>query len=156
MIVFRKIPQDYYAGILMIVIGGATMMQAQTYQIGTLDDMGPGYFPFAIGALMAITGITIALGARHPAKDLIAEKSFVFEWRGLICICLSIVAFVVLGHFGGLLPATFAIVFLSALGDRENTWKSALILAALMCCVCFVVFSLLLRVQLPLFQWSIR
>ncbi|MFM0116880.1 tripartite tricarboxylate transporter TctB family protein [Paraburkholderia nemoris] len=156
MIRFRKIPLDYYAGTLMMVIGGATMVQARTYELGTLRDMGPGYFPFAIGVLMALTGVGIALGARHPAPELIEEKPFRFEWRGWLCVSLSIVAFIVLGHFGGLLPATFAIVFISALGDRDNTWKSALMLAVVMSVVCVVVFWFLLRVQLPLFQWSAR
>ncbi|MEJ0045599.1 MAG: hypothetical protein WDN04_05275 [Rhodospirillales bacterium] len=44
------------------------------------------------------------------------------EWRGWICIVASVLAFVVLGKYGGLLPATFAIVFIAALGDRDNVW----------------------------------
>jgi hypothetical protein len=76
------------------------------------------------------------------------------EWRGWFCICASIVAFVVLGNYGGLLPASFATVFIAALGDRKNSLAAALALAAAMTLVCFVVFWWLLRLQLPLFQWG--
>ena len=56
------------------------------------------------------------------------------------CILLGILAFLGLGHYGGLLPATFAIVFISALGDRNNTVKQALVLALGMSVVAVVVF----------------
>ena len=39
--------------------------------------------------------------------------------------------FIVFGSVAGMAPATFACVFVSALGDRDSTWKSALILAVL-------------------------
>ena len=51
------------------------------------------------------------------------------EWRGGFCIGASIVAFVVLGKYGSLLLATFAIVFISALGDRQNTVARAAVLS---------------------------
>jgi hypothetical protein len=60
----------------------------------------------------------------------------------------------VLGTYGGLLPATFATVFIAAMGDRKNRTWEALLLAAAMTLVCLVVFWWLLRVQLPLFQWG--
>jgi hypothetical protein len=61
---------------------------------------------------------------------------------------------VVLGQYGGLLPATFAVVFISALGDRQNTVKGAFLLSIVMCAVCVAVFWYGLQVQFPLFQWG--
>jgi hypothetical protein len=114
--------------------------------------MGPGFFPVSVGAIVAFMGVLIALGARGQTED---EAEYLPpEWRGWICIVLSIVAFVVIGKFGGLLPATFAIVFISALGDRDNTIKGALILALAMCAICVVVFWWALQLQFPLFVWG--
>jgi hypothetical protein len=76
------------------------------------------------------------------------------EWRGWFCIGASIVAFVALGKYGGLLPATFAIVFISALGDRQNTVASVAVLALACAVVCVVVFWWALQIQFPLFQWG--
>ncbi len=66
------------------------------------------------------------------------------------------IAFIVLGKYGGLVPATFAVVFISALGDRENTLRDSAILSLGMVGVCLVVFWWLLQIQLPLFQWDGR
>jgi hypothetical protein len=76
------------------------------------------------------------------------------EWRGWFCIIASIVAFLVLAEWGGFIPATFAIVFISAMGDRENTVKQAAVLSAAMCVMCWLVFSVALKIPFPLFQWG--
>ena len=76
------------------------------------------------------------------------------DLRGGICIILGILAFLLFGEYGGLLPATFAIVFISALGDRDNTLTEALLLSLAMCFIAVVVFWWALKLQLPLFQWG--
>jgi nitrogen fixation-related uncharacterized protein len=115
--------------------------------------MGPGFFPVALGTLLILVGAAIALTAqRQPTQG--DKKQLKPEWRGWACITLSIVAFIVLGKYGGLLPATFAVVFISAMGDRQNTIKSALTLALAMVAVCAVVFWWALNMQFPLFQWG--
>ena len=49
--------KDYYGGALMILLGGSAAYAAQSYNIGSLAHMGPGYFPFAVGILLALTGV---------------------------------------------------------------------------------------------------
>ena len=144
--------RDYYGGALMVLIGLGAVFMGIGYQTGSLSHMGPGFFPVSVGVIVALMGVLIAFGARGQTED---EAEYLPpEWRGWICIVLSIVAFVVIGKFGGLLPATFAIVFISALGDRENTIKGALILSAAMCVICVVVFWWALQLQFPLFTWG--
>jgi hypothetical protein len=144
--------RDYYGGALMVLIGLGAVFMGVNYQTGNLRHMGPGFFPVSVGGIIAFMGVLIALGARGQTED---EAEYLPpEWRGWICIVLSIVAFVVIGKFGGLLPATFAIVFISALGDRDNTIKGALLLALAMCVICVVVFWWALQLQFPLFVWG--
>ncbi|HEY4075070.1 MAG TPA: tripartite tricarboxylate transporter TctB family protein [Herbaspirillum sp.] len=148
--------RDYYGGGLMLLFGVSAIWAGMSYRIGTLVRMGPGFFPVTLGVILAFTGVAIMIGAAASAAAEVPDKddNLPPEWRGWICISLSIVAFVILGQYGGLLPATFAVVFISALGDRQNTIKGALILAAAMCLVCLAVFWYALQVQLPLFQWG--
>ncbi len=143
---------DYYGGALMLLIGLGAVFIGSTYETGNLRQMGPGFFPVAVGAVIALMGVLIALGARGQPVE--AGEVLAPEWRGWICIVASIVAFVILGKHGGLLPATFAIVFISALGDRDNTVKAAALLALAMCVVCAVVFWWALQLQFPLFAWG--
>jgi hypothetical protein len=149
----NKYNKDYYGGALMLALGLGAVYQGLTYKVGTLSRMGPGFFPVALGALLALIGLGIVLGAKGSVKPG-PDKSLPPEWRGWICISLSIVAFIVFGKYGGLLPATFAVCFISAMGDRDNTWKSALVLSLAMVAICVVVFWWALQMQFPLFQWG--
>jgi Tripartite tricarboxylate transporter TctB family len=148
--------RDYYSGALMALIGLGAVAQGVHYHVGTLTKMGPGFFPVALGVILLVLGVAIAASARR--RDAAATTSEAqkprAEWRGWICIVSSIVAFIVFGTFGGLLPATFAVVFISALGDRENNLKRAFALAAAMSVISVVVFWWALKLQFPLFTWG--
>jgi uncharacterized membrane protein YfcA len=149
----KQYNKDYYGGGLMIFLGLAISLTGMHYEIGTLQRMGPGFFPVAIGVLMILTGAVIALSAK-TAAPADADKTLEPEWRGWICIIAGIVAFIILGKHGGLLPATFAIVFISAMGDRQNTLKAAAILSLAMCAISAAVFWWALKMPFPLFAWS--
>ena len=112
----------------MFALGLGAILHGMTYQMGTLSRMGPGFFPVWLGAILALMGVAIVAGAA-AAEPRIEEKRGPMHWRAWILIPLSIVAFIVLGNYGGLLPATFALVFISALADRQNTLKNALVLS---------------------------
>jgi hypothetical protein len=152
--------RDYYGGALMVLIGLGAAIQGRTYSIGTLTQMGAGFFPVALGVVLIVLGALIAGNARRTAPEdgLPAERSLhmpvKLEWRGWLCILAGIAAFVVLGQWGGLLIATFAITFISALGDRDNTWLSAFVLASIMALIAVMVFWWALQLQIPLFGWG--
>ncbi len=146
--------KDLAGGLLMLALGAATAMQAVSYDIGTLRRMGPGFFPLCLGILLALIGILIVVTTRRPAEDVAQVASRAPEWRGWICICLSIAAFVILGRYGGLVPATFAITFIAALGDRDNSVLVAFGLAAALTLVTVAIFWWLLQVAFPLFRWG--
>lgn len=150
--------KDYYGGALMVLIGLGAIYGGTDYHIGTLGHMGPGFFPAALGGLLALTGVLIAISARSgdstPPAPGDGHAHGLPDMRGSACILLGILAFLLLGHYGGLLPATFAIVFISALGDRKNTIKQAILLSLAMSAIAIVVFWWALQLQLPLFRWG--
>jgi hypothetical protein len=152
-ILTSKRGRDYLGGVLMIALGMAAALQGASYRIGTLSRRGPGYYPVALGVILALAGLVIAITARFE-RDVVDERARRPEWRGWFCICAGIVAFVVLGKYGGLIPATFAIVFVSALADRDNRLGAAALLAVACVVVAVVVFRFALQLQFPLFQWG--
>ncbi|MBW9105034.1 tripartite tricarboxylate transporter TctB family protein [Paraburkholderia phenoliruptrix] len=152
--------KDLIGGGLLIVVGIAVLAHSVTYHIGTLVQMGPGFFPFFLGLILGLVGCGIAVqgylsvrGAAQP-DSLTAKKKLQPEWKAWILICMGMVAFVVLTKYLGLVAGTFAVVFISALGDRGNNIKSAVLLAAAMVAVAVVVFWWALQIQLPLFKWG--
>jgi len=149
----RKIHKDVLGGGLMIALGIGVVIQSRSYTFGTLSRMGPGYFPVALGVILALAGLAIVVkGWLAGAPE--ETKAVPLEWRAWMLIGLSIVAFVVLAEYLGLVPATFAVVFISALADRQNTWRHAALLGLAIVVVSVVVFWWALQIQLPLFRWG--
>lgn len=140
----------------MIVLGGLAAGIGSTYSIGSLRQMGAGYFPVAIGVLMLLVGVGMVFSTwleRSPKpSDFIGGGRA--EWRGWSCIVGGLIAFLILGRYGGFVPATAAVVFISALGDRSNSIGRALVLAAGMVVVLVVVFWWALQMTFPLFGWG--
>lgn len=147
--------RDYYAGGLMTLLGVGAILEARHYNLGTLFHMGPGFFPIILGVTLTGIGIVIALAAASASAgpdDLLHLPNP--QWRAWGCILAGPVLFIVLGNYGGLVPATFACVFVSALGDRESTLKSSFVLAAGITFFGVLLFSYLLQVSLPMWRWG--
>jgi hypothetical protein len=144
--------RDYYAGALMMVLGAGAALQGSRYPLGSLTQMGPGFFPTVLGVLLAFIGALIAGTASVVSPAVVADAAPVRpDWRGWLCIICGAGSFIVLATYAGLAPATFACVFVAALGDRGNSWKEALLLAAGVTIFGTVLFSLLLHIQIPVF-----
>ncbi len=163
------------SGLLMVGAGCAVARTAWGYGVGSLTAMGPGYFPALLGGVLIVIGMVMLAGllirrcsARlvvvngasrvdsrgEPVTAALRRMLAGIEWRGGCCILGSIVAFVVLGQWGGLLPASFAVVFIAALGDRSNTLPRAAAIALVMTVISVVVFWWALQLQMPLLTWS--
>jgi hypothetical protein len=148
--------RDYCGSFILLALGLASAYHAQSYQIGSFTRMGPGFFPLALGLILALTGAAL-LGATLlrrtvDAKARAQAAQLPAEWRGWICICLSVIAFAVLGEETGLVPATFACVFIAALGDRDNRLHEILLLAAGVTIAGVLVFWWGLGILFPLFS----
>jgi putative Ca2+/H+ antiporter (TMEM165/GDT1 family) len=146
--------RDVYAGLLMVVVGLATAFEASTYPLGTIALMGPGFFPTALGVILAIVGVMIMIAPSAPVEDDdVAAVAIKPDWRGWICILAGPTLFIVFGHYTGLLLATFACVFVSSFGDRTTTLKEAVILATAVTVCGVFLFSYVLQVNFPILRW---
>jgi hypothetical protein len=155
----NKMTKDHVGGALLLVVGIAVVVAGAGYGIGTLRQMGSGFFPVMLGVLLTLIGVALLFSAgRMPgggADEAPAEMAHlagpVVQWRGWLCIVGAALAFVVLGEHGGLVPASFASVFIAAMGDRGNTVRSAAALAAGLTAAGVIVFHYGLHLLLPLF-----
>ena len=150
---FSEHKRDYYGGALMMFIGLGAILEGQRYGIGTLTRMGPGFFPVALGGVLIFIGILIAgsayLSSEPDHENFLPAQPQWFAWA---CIIASPIAFMVLGEYGGLLPATFACVFIAAVGDKETTLKQALGLSAFITVLGIALFTLLLKIPFPVIR----
>jgi hypothetical protein len=158
---FKRLSKDHYGALLLLVIGAGVLALGLSYKMGSLNRMGAGFIPVVLGVLMMLVGLAIGItaepaGSRQMTNPLPGHGAHGsgIDVRGWSCILGGVVGFVVLGEYGGLVPATFASVFISALGDRESTVKSTIVLSAILTAFCVIVFHYGLSLQLPPFHWG--
>lgn len=140
---------------LMTLLGIGVTFNATTYSLGTLMHMGPGMFPFILGIVLTFLGLLIlGTGIVTPLGEdehILPKQK---EWKGWACILLGPILFIILGEYFGMVPATFSCIFVSALGDRESTWKGSFLLAAGITFFGVLLFAYVLQVPFPMFRWG--
>ncbi|MFP5485458.1 MAG: tripartite tricarboxylate transporter TctB family protein [Gammaproteobacteria bacterium] len=142
--------RDIGGGLAMTATGlFAAWFANGNYEIGELNRMGPGYFPVALGLILAALGALIAL----PAMFRRGEKIHV-EWKTFLVVTLSVALFAGLLKVIGLILATVVAVIVSSLADKEIAWRTRLITAAGVAFVTWLVFSFGLSMVLPVWPWS--
>jgi len=146
---------EVYAAGLMMLIGLGTVLGSLNYEVRTLARMGPGYFPLLLGAaLMIISALILASPAGTPDDAEVSTTKLAPQYRAWTFVVVGVVLFIVLGKYGGLVPATFMLVFVSALGDRSNSLKAAAGLAAVITLMAVGIFHYGLQMQFRLFTWG--
>jgi hypothetical protein len=141
--------KDIVGGLGLASLGVFAAVYAQRYEFGDLNRMGPGYFPVALGILLALLGLMIALPAFFRAGPAIKVN-----WKAYGLIMLSLVTFAFTLKTLGLVVATLLSVVLSTLPDNDTSWKSRGMIALGVALVTYLVFGFGLRMLLPIWPWS--
>jgi Ca2+/Na+ antiporter len=146
----QKDMRDVAGGVLLTALGAfAAWHSYQNYDIGELNRMGPGYFPLALGSILAILGVLIAIPAWFRQGEAIRV-----EWRTVVLVAVSIALFALTLKTLGLVVATVLAVLASSLADREIRWRGRVMVAAGVALVTYLVFSFGLGMILPVWPWS--
>lgn len=151
MIVRWNSKRELYAGCLTSLVGLVAVIQGSLLGVGSLTQMGAGYLPLTVGLILIVLGATMSISIGRDAEAI--PQLIKPEWRGWVGIAGGVVAFVVLGKLAGFVAASLACVFVSALGDRTSTLRSAALLSACVTVFGILVFHYLLRIPFPLFWW---
>jgi Tripartite tricarboxylate transporter TctB family len=138
--------KNLLAGLMFVAFGLAGLWLGRDLETGTASDMGPGYFPFVVCALLIVLGGALAaaslLRAGEPAEGL--------AWKPLLLITLAALAFAFLlkplGLVGTLAATT---VLASAAGTMLQPLRLAL-LATVLIAVNVGVFVVVLKMPIPL------
>ncbi|HBP31120.1 MAG: tripartite tricarboxylate transporter TctB family protein [Advenella sp.] len=145
---------DLLSAGLLLLLGIGVALGGMQYGIGSLARMGPGYFPLLLGLLLI--GIGVLIAATPSSSDTSGDGASMsgLAVRPWLCVVGGVLCFIILGQYGGLVPATFALIFISALGDRNNSIQVALALAACVTIAAVGIFYYGMQIQFPLFVWG--
>jgi hypothetical protein len=140
-------PKDFLTGLLFLLFGAAAIFFAADYTIGSAAKMGPGYFPFALGAFLAALGVALLLKSVFWTKG--SQQGPVFHLKPLVLVLSSVVLFGLLLRPLGLLVSTTLLVVVSSLASHEFRWKETFLNAAVLVVIVLVVFVYCLDFQVP-------
>jgi len=135
--------KDFAAGAIYIVAGAGFSIGALNYKLGDPARMGPGFFPFWIGVLLALVGVATTLSALRRGRP--AETIQRPELRAMAWVLGAVVLFGLLLQPLGLVLALVALVLVSSRASHEFRWKGALVNT-----VVLILFSL------GAFIWGIK
>ncbi|HEY5963826.1 MAG TPA: tripartite tricarboxylate transporter TctB family protein [Xanthobacteraceae bacterium] len=119
--------RDFWAGVMLIVVGAGSVIIARNYSFGTSLRMGPGYFPSVLGGGLVLFGLyLVVVGLKRNEK---MEGGNNWSLRALIVLPLSLVLFGLLMEHAGFIPALLVLIFGSAAAGTEFKLVEVLLLA---------------------------
>ena len=140
--------KDFWSGIMFLVIGLAFVGFAQSYDMGTAQRMGPGYFPTVLGGLLAILGLVISIVAlRNDEPGGEIER---FHFGPLLIVLGAVTLFGLLLRPAGLVAALLVLIGVSAYASHEFRLREIVPLAAFLVVLVLAVFVWGLGLVIPL------
>jgi hypothetical protein len=131
-------PKDFWAGVLYAAIGGAAIVIARDYGMGSSSRMGPAYFPTVLGGLLLLIGIASLVRSFFARGEPIGA----IAWKGMFLVTLATVLFGVLLRPAGLVVALATLILVSAAASVKFRfdWRALTMMAGLIlfCALVFV------------------
>ncbi len=119
--------RDFWAGVMLIVVGAGSVIIARNYNFGTALRMGPGYFPSVLGGGLVLFGLYLVVAGLKRNEKMEAGDNW--SLRALIVLPLSLVLFGLLMEHAGFIPALLVLIFGSATAGTEFKLVEVLLLA---------------------------
>jgi len=139
--------RDIACGVLLVATGLFIAIYASaSLDVGTIQRMGPGMFPIAVGVLLIGFGTAIAIPAFFRAGTFDQV-----EWRSTAAVLASLIAFAAMIRPFGLIPATIALITISALAEPKFRLISTLAMCLCLPMLAYLIFGLGLGLPLTMF-----
>lgn len=151
-----KSQKDFFSGLMFMGVGAAFAWGATGYTIGDGARMGPGYFPLALGVLLAVLGSIITFKAL-VVETVDGDKVGKLAWKPLFFIILANLVFGAciggLPFIGlkplGLIIGIYLLTFIASNAGEEFAFKPVFILATILALMSYLAFIVLLKLQFP-------
>lgn len=138
---------DFFSGLMFTAVGIGFSVVARGYTMGTAARMGPGYFPFWLGVLLALLGVIVALGALSTKGD--ADRIARFDVRTVLWVLGSVVLFALVLKPLGMVLSVVVLVLVSSMASHEFTWRGALLNAVVLVVISMGAFVYGIHLQMP-------
>jgi putative tricarboxylic transport membrane protein len=146
---------DIISSLFLLLCGVLITVRSGHFPIGTFRSPGFGFLPLITGI-----GLTVLSGAllfySLPKRPSESERQFWGHWkqgRNVIATVLIMLAYAISLDWLGFIFATFLAMLSLFKPIGRLTWRASLAGSILASIVCYVLFKVLLKVQLPEGPW---
>lgn len=147
---------DLGAGLMFLLLGSfAAIYGLVNYRMGSIDRMGPGYFPVIVGTVVALMGVVVTVMAARNSKPIANDVVASEDSNGLVelaIISASVVVFAILLNTLGLFAAIIGMIVVARF-TRMGNWKEVTGLAIALCAIAYVIFVIGLGMPFKLVPW---
>ncbi|CAG9187507.1 MULTISPECIES: tripartite tricarboxylate transporter TctB family protein [Cupriavidus] len=139
--------KDFASGLMFILVGFGFSWVARGYSMGTAAKMGPGYFPFWLGVVLALLGVLVLWGSLS-AK---AEEDHLARWdiKSLLWILGAVVLFGLMLKPLGMVLSVLVLVLVSSMASHEFNWKGAILNSIILVLISLGAFVYGINLQMP-------
>ncbi|MGY8527032.1 tripartite tricarboxylate transporter TctB family protein [Paracidovorax citrulli] len=139
--------KDFASGLMFVLVGLGFSWVARGYTMGSAAKMGPGYFPFLLGLVLAGLGALVLLGSLSSK----GEEDTLARWdiKILLWILGSVVLFGLLLKPLGMVLSVFILVLISSAASHEFSWKGALLNGVVLVLISMGAFVYGINLQMP-------
>lgn len=140
-----RIPQDFGAGIFLVLIALFFIWQAWDLPRGSLRAMGPGMLPMSIAVIMGVGGAILALMSLVKGGPALTRPHI----RGLFFVLGGLVLFGLTVRSLGLVVAGPLSMIFASFATEEVRPVEAAIFAVVMTAFCIGLFKFALGLPIP-------
>jgi hypothetical protein len=130
-------PRDFCAGLIFLFFGILAAYVARDYPMGSAVRMGPGYFPFVLGILLAALGAVVCLKSTVIAGSSIESINL----RAVLLVLGAIAVFAATVETAGIVIATVSLVTIAAAASPESKTREVALLSLFLVALAVGVFT---------------
>ncbi len=139
-----------YCSLFWLLFSLITCVESYRLTLGTINNPGPGFFPFGAGFGMLILSLA-ALFQSMARKQKVEKKApqEPFRWWNIVIILAAITAYAFTLETIGFLINTFLFICLLLKVVEPQTWKTAILGGLITTLAANLVFNVIFQTHIP-------
>lgn len=144
--------EDFISAIVFAAFGIFFVVNSFSLPFGSLDDMGPAFFPRIAGCILI--AIAAAIGFRSVVSNTSSgQEVFKIALLPLMYLVVAVFLFVITLPSLGLIGSSVLLVAVSGAACKDRRWKEIAIIAVVLPILVSLIFVYGLSLQTPLLPW---
>jgi putative tricarboxylic transport membrane protein len=146
----RKMSIFFFGNLFWLLFSLITCMESYRLSLGSINQPGPGFFPFGTGlAMLFLSLAAIFQSLRKSDSEDNKTSDEPLRWRSIVIILAAAMAYAFSLEKIGFLINTFLFICLMLKVVEPQTWKTSIIGGLIAAIAANIVFNVIFKAQIP-------